>query len=73
LIFFQTFFVFFHGISKSGGTETTTTITATTTNRFDFIRVGQKISTIIAEDGGDQTSITQTSRLEIVQSQFEGL
>jgi hypothetical protein len=33
----------------------------------------KKISTILAEDGGDQTSITQTSRLEIVQSQFEGL
>jgi hypothetical protein len=34
LIFFN-FFEFFHGISKRGGTETTTT--ATTTNRFDFI------------------------------------
>jgi hypothetical protein len=33
----------------------------------------KKISTILAEDGGDQTSITQTSCLEIVQSQFEGL
>jgi Fe-S cluster biogenesis protein NfuA len=35
--------------------------------------VGQQISAILAEDGGDQTSITQTSRLEIVQSQFGGL
>jgi hypothetical protein len=35
--------------------------------------VGQKISTIPAEDGGDQTGITQTSRPEITQGQFEGL
>jgi hypothetical protein len=33
----------------------------------------KKISTILAEDGGDQTSITQTSLLEIVQSKIEGL
>jgi hypothetical protein len=35
--------------------------------------LGQKISTIPDEDGGDQTSIAQTSRPEIIQSQFEGL
>jgi hypothetical protein len=32
-----------------------------------------KISTIPAEDGGDQTSITKTSRPEITQGHFEGL
>jgi hypothetical protein len=32
-----------------------------------------KISTIPAEDCRDQTSITQTSRPEIVQGQLEGL
>jgi hypothetical protein len=35
--------------------------------------VGQKILTILAEDGGDQPSITQTSHPEIVQGQLEGL
>jgi hypothetical protein len=33
----------------------------------------KKISTIPAEDGSNQTSITQTSRREIIQGQFEGL
>jgi hypothetical protein len=35
--------------------------------------MGQKISTIPDEDGGDQSSIAQTSRPEITQSQIEGL
>jgi hypothetical protein len=35
--------------------------------------VGQKISTMPDEDGGDQPSFVQTSRLEITQSQIEGL
>jgi hypothetical protein len=32
-----------------------------------------KMSTIPDENGGDQTSIAQTSRQEITQSQFEGM
>jgi hypothetical protein len=36
------------------------------------IKRPKKISTIPAEDGGDQSSIAQTSRPEITQSQIEG-
>jgi hypothetical protein len=42
-------------------------------NGVDTLKSPQKISTIPAEDGGDQTSITQKIRPEITQDQFEGL
>jgi hypothetical protein len=45
-IFFQTFLIFFNGISKRGGTETTTTATTTTTNRFDFIILNMDVRKI---------------------------
>jgi hypothetical protein len=44
----------------------------TVLNGVDARKSPQKISTIPDEDGGDQTSITQTSRPDITQGQFKG-